>query len=107
MRFQPLEKLINLHDGYARQFKIDHLQLLLLQNGGDVFLIEATCPHRGHPLGVATIDDSVIQCALHRYRFSLVDGHLIHATEDPCRDLRVYRLVFEGNEVGVMLEETG
>ena len=31
MRFYPLEKLINLHDDYTRQFKIDHLQLLLLQ----------------------------------------------------------------------------
>ena len=31
MRFYPLEKLINLHDDYSRQFKIDNLQLLLLQ----------------------------------------------------------------------------
>lgn len=106
MRFQPLEKLINLHDGYTRQFKIDHLQLLLMQIDGDVLLIEATCPHRGHPLDIAIIDQGVIQCALHRYRFSLVDGRLIHATEEPCRDLRVYPVVFEGNEVGIMLEET-
>ena len=105
MRFQPLEKLINLHDGYARQFKIDDLQLLLMQTGGNLILIEANCPHRGHPLNAGTIDNGVIQCALHRYRFSLVDGRLIHATEEPCRDLRVYPPVFEGNEVGVMVEE--
>lgn len=105
MRFQCLDKLINLHDGYARHFKIDHLQLLLMQIGADVFLIEARCPHRGHPLEVAGIDNDVIQCALHQYRFSLVDGHLIHATEEPCRNLRVYPVVFEGNEVGVMLQD--
>ena len=48
MRFYPLEQLINLHDDYSRQFKIDHLQLLLLQRAGELFLIEATCPHRAH-----------------------------------------------------------
>ena len=29
MRFYPLERLINLHDNYTRQFKIDHMQLSL------------------------------------------------------------------------------
>ena len=46
MRFYPLEKLINLHDAYTRQFKIDNLQLLLMQRRGELFLIEAHCPHR-------------------------------------------------------------
>ena len=40
MRFYPLEKLINLHDSYSRQFKIDNLQLLLLQRDGELYLIE-------------------------------------------------------------------
>lgn len=105
MRFYPLEKLINLHDAYSRQFKIDHLQLLLLQRGGERFLIEGHCPHRGHPLDVATFDDGVIQCALHHYRFALADGRLLRASEERCRGLRTFELVYEGNEVGVMLEE--
>lgn len=105
MRFYPLDKLINLDDGYTRQFKIDNLQLLLIQRDGERYLIEAQCPHRAHPLDVATIDRDVIQCALHQYRFSITDGRLIHATEEPCRGLRTFDLVYEGNEVGVMLEE--
>ena len=59
MRFYPLEKLINLHDSYSRQFKIDNLQLLLLQRDGELYLIEGRCPHRGHPLDVATLRASV------------------------------------------------
>ena len=105
MRFYPLEKLINLHDDYTRQFKIDHLQLLLLQRAGELFLIEATCPHRAHPLDVASIDGSVIQCALHQYQFSILDGRLLHATEEPCRGLRTFDLIYEGTEVGILLEE--
>ena len=103
MRFYPLEKLINLHDGYTRQFKIDSLQLLLLQRDARLFLIEATCPHRGHPLDQGAVDKGVIQCPLHQYRFALADGRLLAATEENCRDLRTWELVYEGNEVGVML----
>lgn len=106
MRFYPLEKLINLHDDYSRQFKIDNLQLLLIHHRGRLHLIEGRCPHRGHPMDVATLDEGAIQCALHHYQFSLDDGRLLHATEEPCRALRTYELVYEGNEVGVMLEES-
>jgi len=105
MRFYPLEKLINLHDDYSRQFKLDSLQLLLIQREGELFLIESHCPHREHPLNAASIDRGVIECALHGYRFSIEDGRLIHATEEPCRGLRTFPLVYEGNEVGLMLEE--
>ena len=105
MRFYPLEKLINLHDSYARNFKIDNLQLLLLQRSGQLYLIEGRCPHRGHPLDVATLDQGVIQCALHHYQFAIADGRLLSATEERCRGLRTFDLVYEGNEVGVVLED--
>lgn len=103
MRFYPLEKLINLHDGYSQQFKIDHLQLLLTQRQGQLYLLEAHCPHRGHPLEAAIIDNGVIQCPLHQYQFSITNGHLLQQTEEPCRALKVWDIAYEGVEVGVML----
>mgnify|MGYP003678834176 CR=1 FL=1 len=87
MRFHPLDKLINLHDDYSRQFKIDNLQLLLVQRLGELFLIEAHCPHRGHPLSTASINGDYIECPQHQYR------------------LRRFEIVYEGNEIGLMLDE--
>lgn len=104
MRFYPLEKLINLHEGYQRQFKIDNLQLLLTQHQGELFLCEAYCPHRAHPLSMGAIGEGIIRCALHRYEFSLDDGRLLHASEEPCRALRVFDIMYEGTEIGLMLE---
>lgn len=105
MRFQALEKLINLHDGYRRSFRIDALVLLLIQQGGQRFLLEARCPHRGHPLDAAVVDEGCLQCPLHQYRFDLATGAVIAATEEACRPLRVYELVYEGNEVGLLLPD--
>jgi nitrite reductase/ring-hydroxylating ferredoxin subunit len=105
MRFHPLDRLINLHDNYLRVFKIDNLQLLLTQRLGELFILEAICPHRGHPLDQASIQEGIIQCALHQYQFSIEDGQLLHATEEPCRALRTFQVIYERSEVGVMLND--
>ena len=103
MRCHPLDKLINLHDGYRRRFKIDALDILLVQQGEQRYLLEAQCPHKSHSLESAHVDERSIECPLHHYRFSLADGLVIASGEQPCRALRTYELVYEGNEVGLML----
>jgi nitrite reductase/ring-hydroxylating ferredoxin subunit len=103
MQFYPLEKFINLYDGYRRVFKIDQHQLLLLQEAGETLLIEARCPHRGHPLDGAEITAGSLRCPLHGYRFELASGALLYASEEPCRALRRYPLVLRDTDLGVML----
>ena len=105
MRFIPLEKLINLEEGYRREFRIDYHRLLLLQYRGDLHLVEAVCPHQEHPLAEAWLEEGAILCPLHGYKFSLSNGSLLHYTEQPCRGLRVWSLVYEGADVGLMWDD--
>src|SRR4051812_32420444 len=102
MRFYALEKFINLYDGYRRAFKIDQHQLLLLQELGQTYLLEAFCPHRGHPLEHAEIIDGQVRCPLHSYQFALDSGAVRRATEGPCRPLRCYELIYRDTDLGVM-----
>ncbi|MCZ6828206.1 MAG: Rieske (2Fe-2S) protein [Gammaproteobacteria bacterium] len=102
MRFIALEKLINLHDGYTRHYRVEFHTLLLLQREGECFVIEALCPHREHPLEAARIAGEVVQCPLHNYQFSLRSGELLHASDQPCRPLRVWPVVYEDNQVGII-----
>ncbi len=105
MRFIPLERLINLHDGYRREFRIDYHKLLLLQHQGECYLVEALCPHQEHPLVEAWLEDGELMCPLHGYRFSLRSGHLLYASREDCRPLRTWPLVYEGAAIGVVWEE--
>ena len=105
MRFQALEKLINLHDGYRKNFKIDNLQLLLRQESGVLMLLEAFCPHRAHPLAESVISNEFLECPLHGYRFAISDGRPLRIGEETCRHLRIFELIYEGNEVGLMLDD--
>lgn len=103
MRFFLLEKLINLHDGYRRAFKIDEHQLLLLQEQGEVYLFDARCPHRGHSLLDATVQNNNLRCPLHGYQFALRDGRVRVAGEEPCRALKRYEVVYRDTDLGLML----
>lgn len=103
MRYYQLARFIDLHDGYRQLFHIEQHRLLLIQEGGERFLIEATCPHRGHPLAVADLDGHALRCPLHGYRFALATGALLFATEERCRGLRRYDIVERGTDLGVMI----
>ena len=105
MHFVALEKLINLHDGYIRHCRVEFRQLLLLQRQGECFVIESLCPHREHPLDAARIDGDILECPLHGYQFSLRNGQLLHASEEACRPLRVWPVVYRDNEVGVVWDD--
>lgn len=104
MRFVPLEKLINLEDGYRREFLVEYRRVLLIQHDGERYLLEARCPHLEHPLIEARLQGDEILCPLHGYRFSLRTGKLIHATHESCRPLKLWPVVYEGQDVGIALE---
>lgn len=106
--FVALEKLINMHDGYRREFAVDYHHLLLLQHDGEHYLVEARCPHLEHPLIEATLQDGALICPSHGFRFSLLDGQLISASrQQACRPLRVWPVAYEGSHVGVGWDPQG
>ena len=98
MAFRSLEKLINLHDGYRRVFRVGVGEVLLLQEQGERWLIGRHCPHAGQALDEAAVEDGTVRCPRHGYCFSLATGS---ALEAPCADLPVLPLVYDGNRVGV------
>ena len=104
MRFLPLDKLINLHDGYRRRIKIDALDVLLIQEAGEVFVVDSRCPHQEASLEQADLLDGMIYCPMHGFGFSLVNGQHDAGT---WQALRVYPAVFEGAEVGITLADAG
>jgi len=103
MQFYPLEKLINLYDGYRQSFRLGDNQLLLVQTDNELFLLESRCPHQGQSLAKAVISGDTIRCPSHAYEFSLRSGKPLRNTAEACRALRVYPVSYEGRDVGVVL----
>lgn len=101
MGFRALEKLINLHDGYRRVFVVDHKSVLLIQEAGKRYLIDAFCPHKDWPFLKAAIEDTVITCPYHGAAFSLKTGENLSACTIPCKPIQSYMLAYEGLFLGV------
>ena len=102
MTYFVLEKLVNLHDGYRRVFRVDGISLLLIQENGQRYLCRDMCPHKGFPMHTGTMLGSRLRCAYHAMEFDLArDGRCIQHPLQP--GVKMYELVYEGNEVGVEL----
>ena len=99
MHFLPLEKLINLHDGYRRTIRIDALEVLLIQEAGQIHIIQSTCPHRGQRLEGGAVENSGIYCPWHNFGFELVSGAHVGGV---CDKLKVYEPIYEQNVVGII-----
>ncbi len=105
MGFVALEKLHRLHDGYRQAVTIGRERLLLLQDGGRLHLIATRCPHAGSSLERGSVREGCITCPKHGIVFDLDSGRAqggdVFASVPP---LTRYRLVYQGNEVGVDVE---
>lgn len=103
MTYFALEKLVNLHDGYRRVFRVGGISLLLIQERGQRYLCRDLCPHKGFPLHTGTLAGSRLRCAYHGMEFDLAkDGACIQHPRQP--GVQMYAPVYDGNELGVELE---
>ena len=42
--------------------------------GGQFFVLDGSCPHRGGPLGAGTLEDGGVYCPLHGWKFDVRTG---------------------------------
>jgi nitrite reductase/ring-hydroxylating ferredoxin subunit len=96
--FYPLERLMNLYDGYQRGFMVDGHSLLLVQNDGRCYLLRNICPHQQVSLTNATMNNGYLRCAAHGMEFNLMTGK----SQDGCsQELQFIPIIYEGNQLGV------
>ncbi|HQQ63713.1 MAG TPA: Rieske (2Fe-2S) protein [Pseudomonadales bacterium] len=99
MRFIALEKLHRLHDGFRAAVSVEGRNLLLLQDDGQIHIIDNYCPHAGARLDRASIRGGEILCPWHGMAFRLDSGK-----GTTCGlELVKYNPVFEGQQVGILL----
>jgi nitrite reductase/ring-hydroxylating ferredoxin subunit len=102
--FYPLEKIYRLHDGYRKSIQVAGRQLLLIEDAGQRYLLENSCPHAGYPLLEATLTDGNLRCPLHGICFNLKSGSATNL-ENASADMKLvfFKLIYYENIIGVEL----
>ncbi len=61
-------------EGGARTVKVAGKQIAVFRAGAEVHAVDNRCPHEGYPLASGTVQDGVLTCEWHNWKFRLCDG---------------------------------
>lgn len=60
--------------GEGRSFDVGAKRIAVFNAGGNFFAIDDMCPHMGASLAAGFLENHVVTCALHAWRFDVRDG---------------------------------
>jgi len=96
--FQTVCRLDDLQEGVGRCFIVAGQILALFRQGDKVHAIDDACPHMGFSLAGGAVEDGVVTCPLHAWRFRLEDGSWLSS---PRVKVGCYRVRIDNDEVQV------
>ena len=102
MTFHRIVQTHHLYDGYRQVVRIGRYELLLLQNEGDIALVDNRCPHQGFPLDRGPVKGARLICPRHGFAFHLRNGDCLQATS--CK-LATFVVQYDGAWLGVELPD--
>jgi len=91
-------KVEDLRDGDSGAITIDGKTIALFRVNGQFFAIDDTCPHMGASLSAGTVQDGIVTCSWHYWRFRLADGAW---ADNPRIKIGCYKVEVVGDEVRV------
>ena len=84
-----------LPDGARKLCSVEDRRIAIFNLGGSLYAIDNRCTHRDGPVGAGELNDAVITCPWHGWRFNVTSGRCL----DGGGDLRCYPVHVEGNDV--------
>jgi nitrite reductase/ring-hydroxylating ferredoxin subunit len=72
--FTTVAKVGAIPEGEGITVVLDERLVALFCSGGQYFAIDDLCPHMGASLGAGAVEDGVVTCPWHAWRFSVADG---------------------------------
>lgn len=65
-------------EGGSRQFEAAGRRVAVFRLDGALFAMDGVCPHRGGPVGEGTVENGVVACPWHGWRFEVRTGRCVN-----------------------------
>jgi nitrite reductase (NADH) small subunit/3-phenylpropionate/trans-cinnamate dioxygenase ferredoxin subunit len=72
--FQTVCRAEELPEGESRTVELGGKLIALFHHDGQYFAIDDVCPHMGTSLASGYVEDGIVTCPWHAWRFRLADG---------------------------------
>jgi len=77
----------------VKSFRIDGKEVMVINNKGKLFCLQARCTHAGAPLAEGRIEDDILTCPWHGSKFRITDGEVINGPAK--KGLQVYKNIIK------------
>src|SRR5207244_9269572 len=94
----------DLAEGEARTVEVGNKLLAVFLDNGRYFAIDDVCPHMGASLSGGYVEEGIVTCPWHAWRFRLADGAW---ADNPRIKIGSYPVRVEGDCVQVQVPESG
>ena len=101
-QFVPVAKVGSIDEGKAAAFPVNGRMVAVFNVAGEYYALNDFCPHMGSPLSDGHIEDGVVSCAWHAWRFKICDGTWC---DNPTIKTDSYEVRVVGDEIQVCVPE--
>jgi len=95
-------KCADLEIGKSAIIEVGDKEIALFNYKGNFYAIDNTCPHRGSPLGEGRVEEGILICPNHEWRFELKSGW---CPQNPELSTEVYPIKVSDEKIYVRLEK--
>ena len=100
--FHTVAKVGEIPEGEAKAFALNDKMVAVFNLGTQYRAISDTCFHMGASLASGYVEDEVVMCPWHAWRFCLKDGTWL---DNPKSGVDSYEVRVDGGEIQVKLRE--
>lgn len=100
--FMTVAKVGDIPEGKGGAFVVGQRMVAVFNVGGEYFAINDTCPHMGASLGAGDVEEGVVTCPWHAWRFRVSDGTWC---DNPRIKTDRFEVRVQGDEVQVRVPE--
>jgi len=90
-------------EGESIAFTANGRDVAVVCSGGKYYAIEDRCPHAGSPLSGGPIENGIVTCPWHSWRFRLADGV---GADLPKARVACFPVSVHGTEIAVEIPDT-
>ena len=101
MAFVKVARLSEIGEGRLKTVDADGDDVCLINSGGKIYAIQEYCTHEEGPLHEGHLEGDEVVCPWHQARFDIKTGKVSPETDWAPRDVKIYRVKVEGDDVFV------
>ena len=102
VKYTKVMKCDDLEIGKSAIIAVGDKEIALFNYKGEYYAIDNICPHRGSPLGEGRIEEGILICPGHEWRFELKSGW---CPQNPELSTEVYPIKVHDGKIYVRLEK--